>query len=161
MAHEHRTQAMPHAGPHADHYVKLLLMVVLSFGAMYILMYSMVNGNDDVYHNVNQFYMAGLMAAPMMAIELLVMGAMYGNKRLNAVLIAVSLLATAAFFFGIRYQVAVSDAQFLRSMIPHHSGAILMCREANITDDTIKELCKSIIAGQLAEIDQMKALLTR
>ena len=130
MAHEHRTQAMPHAGPHADHYVKLLLMVVLSFGAMYILMYSMVNGNDDVYHNVNQFYMAGLMAAPMMAIELLVMGAMYGNKRLNTVLVAVSLLATASFFFGIRRQVAVSDEQFLRSMIPHHSGAILMCREA-------------------------------
>jgi hypothetical protein len=161
MAHEHRPQAMPQAGPHTDHYVKLLLMVVVSFGAMYALMYSMVNGYADVFNNVNQFYMAALMAAPMMAIELLVMGAMYGNKRLNAVLVAVSLVATAAFFFGIRRQLAVSDEQFLRSMIPHHSGAILMCREANITDDGIKELCKRIIAGQEAEIEQMKALLSR
>ena len=89
------------------------------------------------------------------------MGAMYGNKQPNRVLAAVSLLATAAFFFGIRRQAAVSDQQFLRSMIPHHSGAILMCREADIQDGAIKKLCSDIITGQRAEIDQMKALLAR
>lgn len=44
-------------------------------------------------------------------------------------------------------------------MIPHHSGAILMCREALIEDQRLKDLCKTIIAGQQAEIDQMRALL--
>ena len=44
-------------------------------------------------------------------------------------------------------------------MIPHHGGAILMCKEASIQDQEIKDLCRNIIAGQQAEIDQMKAKL--
>jgi uncharacterized protein (DUF305 family) len=44
-------------------------------------------------------------------------------------------------------------------MIPHQAGAILMCQEAAIQDQEIKELCRNIISGQQAEIDQMKAKL--
>jgi hypothetical protein len=36
-------------------------------------MYAMVNTFDDVSNRVNQVYMAGLMTAPMVAIELVVM----------------------------------------------------------------------------------------
>jgi len=66
-----------------NHYRHLVIMAVLSFVAMYILMYAMVNAIDNVYNNFNQFYMAGLMAAPMVIIELVVMRAMYPNKQLN------------------------------------------------------------------------------
>lgn len=45
-------------------------MTVLSFIAMFILMYAMVDRFANVYPNVNQAYMAGLMAAPMVMIEL-------------------------------------------------------------------------------------------
>jgi ABC-type Na+ efflux pump permease subunit len=69
MAHEDRKKAMGHAGTHGDHCSRLLLMVALSFAAMYVLMYAMVNAYANVYNSVNQFYMAGLMAAPMMVIE--------------------------------------------------------------------------------------------
>jgi len=44
-------------------------------------------------------------------------------------------------------------------MIPHHSGAILMCREASINDGEIRTLCDKIKAGQQAEIEQMTAKL--
>ncbi|MBI5354011.1 MAG: DUF305 domain-containing protein [Chloroflexi bacterium] len=64
-----------------------------------------------------------------------------------------------AFFVFIRQQSAVSDKQFLKSMIPHHASAILMCEKANLQDPEIKDLCQSIISGQQAEIDQMKAKL--
>jgi len=53
-------------------------MTALSFVAMYFLMYVMVNALDNVYMNFNQVYMAGLMAAPMVLIELVV--AMLGEK---------------------------------------------------------------------------------
>ena len=36
-------------------------MAVLSFIAMYILMYAMANSINNVYPNINQFYMAVLM----------------------------------------------------------------------------------------------------
>ena len=44
-------------------------------------------------------------------------------------------------------------------MIPHHSGAILMCQDAAIEDQRIRGLCKTIVAGQQTEIDQMRAIL--
>lgn len=140
-------------------YLKLLLMAVLSFVSMYVLMYSMVNTFEDIYPSFNQFYMAGLMAAPMVLIEVVLMSAMYKDKKLNAVIAAVSILIGVVSFLGIRQQTAISDEQFLKSMIPHHSGAILMCREANITDPEIKILCQTIIEGQQQEIDQMRAIL--
>jgi hypothetical protein len=65
-------------------------MIVLSFLAMYILMYAMVNSFANVYNNVNQFYMAGLMAAPMAVIGLALMSSMYQDKRLNAIIAAAS-----------------------------------------------------------------------
>jgi hypothetical protein len=40
----------------------------------------MVDRFANVYPNLNQFYMAGLMAAPMVLIELALMGHMYPNK---------------------------------------------------------------------------------
>jgi uncharacterized protein (DUF305 family) len=141
------------------HYLRLAVMIVLSFISMYVLMYAMVNTLGDVYNSLNQVYMAGLMTAPMVVIEMVLMPGMYKNKKLNALLIAGSCVAGIAFFLFIRQQTAISDRQFLRSMIPHHSGAILMCNEASLQDRRILELCKSIVAGQQQEIDQMRAIL--
>ena len=144
----------------ANHYRGLLIMAVLSFISMYILMYAMVNTIDNVFNNFNQFYMAGLMTAPMLLIELFVMRSMYQDKMRNALIIIVSVIAALIFFLLIRQQTAISDKQFLRSMIPHHSGAILMCEQAAIEDPEIKELCGTIISSQQAEIDQMKAKMS-
>jgi hypothetical protein len=144
-----------------NHYRHLLIMAILSFISMYILMYAMVNALGNVYNNFNQFYMAGLMTAPMVMIELTVMRAMYLDKRRNALIIVGSLLAALVFFLLLRQQTAISDRQFLRSMIPHHAGAILMCEQASIDDPEIKELCGNIISSQQSEIDQMKSMLLR
>jgi peptidoglycan/LPS O-acetylase OafA/YrhL len=140
-------------------YRGLLVMAVLSFLSMYILMYAMVDVIGNVYPSLNQFYMAALMTAPMMVIELALMGAMYRNRKWNAVFMAASVAAGLIAFFLIRQQAAISDREFLRSMIPHHAGAILMCNQADLHDPQIQELCRGIVAGQQAEIDLMKAKL--
>ena len=134
-------------------------MAALSYVAMFVLMYAMVDRFSNVLINLNQFYMAGLMAAPMVLIELAVMRAMYPNNRLNAIIVAVSVVALALFWFGIRGQAAIGNSQFLRSMIPHHAGAILMCEESRANDAEIKKLCEDIIRSQKAEIAQMRAKL--
>jgi len=141
------------------HYGRLLLMAALSFVSMYVLMYAMVNAFANVYSNFNQFYMAGLMTAPMVIIEIALMGAMYENKKMNLVIIGAGLIALIVFWILIRQQIGISDTQFLRSMIPHHGGAVLMCEKAPIEDPRITELCRTIIGGQQAEIDQMRSLL--
>jgi uncharacterized protein (DUF305 family) len=142
-----------------NHYRHLLIMSALAFASMYVLMYAMVNSYTNVYLNFNQVYMAGLMTSPMVVIELFVMRGMYHNKTRNAVIIGVSVIAGITFFLFIRQQTAVSDRQFLRSMIPHHASAILMCERSSIQDPEIRSLCATIMSGQQAEIDQMKAKL--
>jgi len=142
-----------------NHYRKLWMMAALSFLSMYILMYAMVNSFDNVFTNVNEFYMAGLMTAPMIPIEIFLMRSMYQDQRRNALIVVASVLAGILFFFLVRQQGGVSDKQFLRSMIPHHAGAILMCEQASIQDAEIRNLCQTIISGQQQEIDQMKAKL--
>jgi uncharacterized protein (DUF305 family) len=140
-------------------YKKFALMLALSFIAMYILMYAMVDQIANVVPNVNQFYMAGLMTMPMLILELVIMGSMYMKKKLNAVLIGAGILGMIVFFICIHQQAAVSDKQFLKSMIPHHAAAVLMVEKASLQDPEIKKLANDIISSQTAEIAQMKAKL--
>ncbi len=145
---------------HGDmHYKHLLIMTVLSFVSMYVFMYSMVNSFANIYSSLNQVYMAAVMTAPMVIIEIFVMRGMYQNKKKNVSILILSAVALIVFFTFIRQQTAITDKQFLRSMIPHHAGAILMCEETPAQSQTIKDLCKNIISSQQAEIEQMKTLL--
>lgn len=134
-------------------------MAALGFLTMYILMYAMVNSLANVYPNINQFYMAGLMTTPMVIIELLLMGKMYGNKKLNVGLISVCAAGLIGFFLLIQNQTAVSDKQFLKGMIPHHAAAILMSEQSRSNDPDIQKLQQEIIASQRQEIELMKKKL--
>jgi hypothetical protein len=143
------------------HYLMLGVNLLLSLIIMYVAMFAMIWSFGEFVQNINFFYMALVMWAPMAAVMLLTMRAMYPNKKLNGLLY----LGFAAVFIlsmtGIREQSLVGDQQFLRSMIPHHSGAVLMCEKAKITDPEIQSLCQGIISSQTSEIDQMKAILER
>ena len=146
---------------HRDAYYRLAGMTALTFISMYILMYAMVNSFENVFNSVNQVYMAGLMTAPMILIELFLMGNMYPLKKINMVILITAAVIGSIFFLMIRQQTLVTDRQFLRSMIPHHAGAILMCEHAALQSTEIKGLCKSIIESQNAEISRMKTLLAK
>lgn len=137
----------------------LLAMAVLSFLAMYVLMYAMVDKLDNVYTNLNQFYMAALMTAPMMLIEVALMRSMYSSRVIAATAL-ISLVVGVLSFLGIRSQIGIADKEFLRSMISHHGAALLMCAQAPITDAEISDLCDQIISGQQSEIDWMEAKLS-
>ena len=100
------------------------------------------------------------MVAPTVLIELLVMRARYSTQQLKLLVGCLGVVALAIFWILVRQQAAVGNAQFLRSMIPHHASAILMCKESNAQDPRIKKLCANIIRSQQEEIDQMKNLLS-
>src|SRR3989304_1556791 len=85
----------------------LLAMAVLSFIAMYVLMYAMVDVLDNVYTNLNQFYMAALMTAPMMLIEIVLMRSMYSIRVVAATAI-VSLVIGVIAFVGMRSQIGIT-----------------------------------------------------
>ena len=64
-------------------YRRLAIMAAASFAAMYVLMYMMVDAFGHALPNIDQAYMAAMMTAPMVVIELLLMRMMFPNRRVN------------------------------------------------------------------------------
>ena len=146
------------------HYVMLAVNLALSLVIMYLAMFAMIYSWGEFIQNINFAYMALVMWAPMAVVMLWTMRSMYKNTKLNAALYAGFGVVFVLSLVGIRAQGLVGDRQFLASMIPHHSGAVLMCRQASIRDPEIRELCfgpKGIVQSQLREIEQMKAIRHR
>lgn len=143
------------------HYRTFALNLIISAVIMYFVMFTMIYGLAEFYNNLNMAYMAIMMAAPMGMLMLVMMGSMYNDRRLNLVLLGGFALLFALAFWGMRAQGLVGDRQFLRAMIPHHSGAVLMCERASLKDPEIKQLCSQIIVSQKEEIAKMKAILER
>jgi uncharacterized protein (DUF305 family) len=146
------------------HYMLFGLNMVLSTIIMYLVMFEMIRGWGEFVHNINFFYMALTMAMPMGVLMLWMMGSMYANKRLNLILYIALAVVFVLAFAAVRTQALVGDKQFARSMIPHHSGAILMCKESQLQDAELRDLCfkpDGIIASQEREIAEMKAILER
>jgi uncharacterized protein (DUF305 family) len=146
---------------HTRPYMMFAVNMALSLFIMYIVMFSMIEGWGDFRNNLNMFYMAVTMWAPMGAVMLLTMRGMYPDRRLNVALCALFAVLTLGSLSATRSQALIGDRQFVRSMIPHHSGAILMCGQASLTDPELIALCRGIMEGQRAEIDQMESILTR
>jgi uncharacterized protein (DUF305 family) len=142
-------------------YASLALQTVVSGIVMYLVMFVMIDGPGSFYNNLNMFYMTLMMIAPMVVLMILAMRHMFPSKTVNAALLIGAVVAFVGSFALIRTQATIGDVQFLRSMIPHHSGAILMCREAKLGDPEIIALCERIEQSQAEEIDQMKAILAR
>lgn len=154
-------QMPDHHGRGARPYVMFGIMMALSFVVMYAAMFTMIDGWGDFRNNLNMFYMTVTMWAPMGIIMLVAMRVMYANKKANLAMLLAFAVLTIGAFTATRTQAIIDDRQFINSMIPHHSGAILMCREANLVDLELIELCDEISAGQRAEIEQMEQIQQR
>lgn len=140
-------------------YITLLVSLVISYVVMFAIMFSRVNEWSNLFISLNQVYMTGLMISTMLIIMLLTMGSMFTNKTLNLVLLASGVALIFMFWTLVRNQVGVGDRMFLRSMIPHHAAAILVCQQSSLTNPRIEELCVEIVQTQKEEIRIMKELM--
>lgn len=142
-------------------YIMFWINMALGLVVMYVVMFSMIDGLYDFRNNLNMFYMTLTMWAPMGIFMLATMPGMFPRKGLNIALHVLFIVLTIASFAATRAQTLIDDGQFVDSMIPHHSGAILMCREANLSDAELMALCHDIIAAQRNEIERMEAIKAR
>ena len=158
MNEQHKDKHDPPTGNHQP-YTTLFLSLGISFIVMYAIMYSMADRWANVYINLSNVYMTGLMAGSMVPIMLLTMPDMFKRKNMNAVLWAGTAVVLALCWFLLRAEAGVGDRQFLRAMIPHHSAAVQMAGESSLSDPRVRKLAEKIIASQEREIDEMKAFL--
>lgn len=152
---------MQHTDQKPTGYRSLAIQTAISGAIMYLVMFVMIDSLNSFFNNLNMLYMTMMMVAPMVVLMILGMRHMFPSRAANLILISASVVAFFGSFALIRTQTTIGDIQFLRSMIPHHSGAVLMCREAKLTDPEITTLCQSIEQSQTREIEQMKRILSR
>ena len=157
----HHDEREDHAAHHGRPYLLFAVNMVLSLAVMYLVMFAMIDGWRDFHNNLNTFYMALAMVAPMGVLMLATMGGMYRRKRLNLALHAGFVVLFVVAFAATRAQWLIDDRQFIASMIPHHSGAILMCREADLRDAELVALCDEIVEAQRSEIQIMERINER
>ena len=151
-----------HHQRHGNHsYLVFGIELFVDFVIMYLVMYTMIATFDHFYLNLNNTYMTLMMVAPMAVVMMIAMRSMFPSKKANAAILVAAVVTFAASYYGMRTQALVGDEEFLRSMIPHHSGAILMCEQAVITDPEISTLCDQIVKSQREEISSMKTILAR
>lgn len=142
-------------------YKKFLIMLVLSFVIMYIVMFLNVDEFSHVYLSYTRTYMTLLMVSPMALVMLTLMRKMYPNKKLNSIITVSSIAVFVFAITALRSQAFISDTQYMKAMIPHHSSAIMTSKNANIKDPELRRLADSIIKSQEEEITQMKLILYR
>lgn len=142
-------------------YLMFWTNMALGLIVMYVVMFTMIDGLRDFRNNLNMLYMAITMWAPMGIFMLATMPGMFPRKRLNIALHVAFLALTVVSFGATRAQALIDDRQFIASMIPHHSGAILMCREADLRDAELVALCDEIVEAQRSEIQIMERINER
>jgi peptidoglycan/LPS O-acetylase OafA/YrhL len=144
-----------------SHYTKFVLMLLVSFIAMYITMYFNTYQIDHVYFSLTRFYMACLGISAMAIIMLLFMLNMYKNNKKNIAIILGSVILFASALTLVRTQTPVGDILYMKAMIPHHSIAILTSKRADIKDPEVRKLADEIIKAQEKEIAEMKMFIER
>ncbi|GAA0487656.1 DUF305 domain-containing protein [Alkalibacterium sp. s-m-22] len=140
-------------------YIRFGLMILTSTLIMYGLMYLNTYERSHVYFSETRVYMAIMMGAVMAIVMMLFMWKMYKNKKLNSIILTGSVVVFGLMLFLVRSQTTVNEVSWMRSMIPHHSIAILTSERANFEDERVQQLADEIIEDQVEEIAEMEALI--
>tara|TARA_B110000208_G_C11784464_1_gene435089 strand:- start:1312 stop:1755 length:444 start_codon:yes stop_codon:yes gene_type:complete len=137
--------------------VMFIVMVItgMLFNPMNILAYRI----NDLYLSLTLFYGGLLMASNMVWAHEIIHYLSMGHFNMLFFFIGIFLSISLAII--LRKQLVVSDKQWLRRMIPHHSTALTTTHKIynRTTNPKIKKLAKEIIDTQEKEIQLMKSLL--
>ncbi|WP_434781454.1 DUF305 domain-containing protein [Aurantiacibacter hainanensis] len=140
-------------------YVRFMLMIAAGTAVMFGLMYLNTYDADHIFWSETRFWMAFVMGAAMMVVMLLFMWSMYKSRTKNLIILAVAAVVFALSLWLVRSQTTVTDTEYMKAMIPHHSIAIMTSERAHIRDPRVRKLAHDIILAQRREISQMKYLI--
>jgi hypothetical protein len=142
-------------------YLRFGATLLVSLGAMFVISLVQIDTIDHFYLNASNLYISLTGIGAMGLIMLVAMRGMFDDRRLTLATVAILVAVLVGGFLLARTESFVGDSAFLQSMIPHHSRAILVCQESELTDPEIISLCAAIVDTQLDEIRQMEQILER
>src|SRR3546814_14160474 len=78
--------------------------------------------------------MAFVMGAAMMVVMLAFMWGMYKDRTKNFIILGMAAFVFALALWLVRSKTTVTDTEYMRAMIPHHSLALMTSERAHIRD---------------------------
>lgn len=137
--------------------IQFIIMFLFGFffNPMNVLAYRL----NDLYPSLTLFYSGLFMASNMIWAHELVH--YFSMNHLNKSVFATGIILSIICVFLLRSQFLVSDNEWLKRMIPHHSTALTTSTNiyTQTNNNDIKQLAKSIIETQEMEIAVMKDIL--
>ena len=126
----------------------IVMFVCMVLAGAFSTMNVWVEKIEDIRYSLNDVYMILLMTGWMF----LFMGLYYKETVTSLV----GGFLAAGSFLAIRTQYGVSEADYIRGMIPHHSMAIHMSNELLKKKHTLTDFLQKIVTTQRQEIKYMK-----
>jgi hypothetical protein len=142
-------------------YQAIQFVVMFLFGFFLNPMNALAYRFNDLYPSLTLFYGGLFMASNMVWAHELVH--YFSMNHLNIYVFTTGIILSISCIFLLRSQFLVTDAEWLKRMIPHHSTALTTSRNiyAKTNDKYIKELATTIISTQESEIKVMKDMLRK
>jgi hypothetical protein len=134
-----------------NHGDTMIMLLACFFSGFASTMNNWIDKWDDFRFSLNDFYMTGLMTGWMFFF----MGLF--SLRLGKCLFGLTI--AVVFFVLIRTQWLVTEIQYLRGMIPHHSMAVMMSKRLEKRPNSVSHLLDQIVQSQEKEIVIMKNYL--
>ncbi len=140
-------------------YMRFFAMIAVATVVMFGLMYLSTFAVDHLFFSQTRAWMALVMGAVMSLLMLGFMWNMHKGAGRKLTVIAAALVVLTGSLWLVRSQQTVDDVSYMKTMIPHHSIAILTSKRAHIRDPRVRKLADGIIKAQVSEIAQMKVLI--
>lgn len=138
------------------------MMVICSFIIQYFIMPPfMVNRIADITFTLGNAYLSLFMGLLMGVVEVMMYDMRY---NVTSVKYYVALFAAAGVcVYLYRYQVGITDKQYLEEMIEHHSMALLTSEKIvkKTENYDVAALSKTILQQQTDEINKMRDILSK
>ena len=132
---------------HANNHYVVMFFIMLASGAL-STMNVWANSVTDINFSLNDVYMILLMTGWMF----LFMGVFYKEIPIGLF----GAILTIVSFVAIRTQAFVTETEFLKGMIPHHSMAVFMSKKLQEKPNSIQPFLEGILRTQSKEIQFMK-----
>ena len=134
-----------------NHGDTMIMLLACFFSGFASTMNNWIDKWDDFRFSLNDFYMTGLMTGWMFFFM--------GLFSLRIGKCIFGLVIAAVFFILIRTQWLVTEIQYLRGMIPHHSMAVMISKRLEKKPNSVSHLLDQIVQSQQKEIIIMKNYL--
>jgi len=138
----------------------VIFMVIGSFIIQYVIMSAiMANSYVNITNSMGKFYLSSIMAFMMGILEVFMHDFSHHTTHTSYYVPLFIGLALALILY--RFQIGVTDKQYLNEMIEHHSMAILTSDEIlkKTSNYHVRRLASQIVEVQQAEIKQMKQMV--